>query len=126
MSAARATPEAVAARGALPATVDRADADRAYAELRHAVITTGLLNRAYGYYAWRSGVSFVLLAIGLGAAFLLPAGPVSITLNSVLLAFGSVQVALVGRYFERVADHAVNVAARVAFMVTGEFRQAEG
>lgn len=32
----------------------------------------------------------------------------------------AVQVALVGRYFERMADHAVNVAERVRFMVTGE------
>ena len=31
----------------------------------------------------------------------------------------AVQVALVGRYFERIADHAVNVAERVAYMVTG-------
>ena len=31
----------------------------------------------------------------------------------------SVQVALVGRYFERVADHAVNVGERVNFMVNG-------
>lgn len=37
----------------------------------------------------------------------------------------AVQIALVGRYFERVADHAVNVAERVAFMVTGHFRQPE-
>lgn len=33
----------------------------------------------------------------------------------------AVQIALVGRFFERVADHAVNVAERVAYMVTGEF-----
>ncbi|HEX9530282.1 MAG TPA: phosphate signaling complex protein PhoU [Acidimicrobiales bacterium] len=33
----------------------------------------------------------------------------------------AVQVALVGRYFERIADHAVNVAERVEFMVTGQF-----
>ena len=33
----------------------------------------------------------------------------------------AVQVALVGRYFERIADHAVNVSARVRFMVTGEW-----
>ena len=33
----------------------------------------------------------------------------------------AVQIALVGRYFERVADHAVNVADRVAYMVTGAF-----
>lgn len=31
----------------------------------------------------------------------------------------AVQVALVGRYFERIADHAVNVAERAAYMVTG-------
>jgi phosphate transport system protein len=38
----------------------------------------------------------------------------------------AVQIALVGRFFERVADHAVNVAERVAYMVTGEFgRHAE-
>lgn len=30
-----------------------------------------------------------------------------------------VQIALVGRYFERVADHAVNVGERVQFMVNG-------
>lgn len=33
----------------------------------------------------------------------------------------SVQIALVGRYFERIADHAVNFGARVPYMVTGEF-----
>ena len=31
-----------------------------------------------------------------------------------------VQVALVGRYYERMADHAVNIGERVTFMVTGE------
>lgn len=31
----------------------------------------------------------------------------------------AVQVALVGRYFERIADHSVNVAERVWYMVTG-------
>jgi phosphate transport system protein len=30
-----------------------------------------------------------------------------------------VQVALVGRYYERMADHAVNIGERVTFMVTG-------
>jgi phosphate transport system protein len=33
----------------------------------------------------------------------------------------AVQVALVGRFFERAADHAVVVGERVAFMVTGKF-----
>lgn len=32
----------------------------------------------------------------------------------------AIQVALIGRYYERIADHAVNIAERVAFMVTGE------
>jgi phosphate transport system protein len=36
----------------------------------------------------------------------------------------AVQIALVGRYFERIADHAVNTGERVAFMVTGEFLEA--
>jgi phosphate transport system protein len=31
----------------------------------------------------------------------------------------AVQMALVGRYYERIADHAVNVGERVAFMVRG-------
>jgi phosphate transport system protein len=33
----------------------------------------------------------------------------------------AVQIALVGRYFERIADHAVNTGERVTFMVTGHF-----
>jgi phosphate transport system protein len=32
----------------------------------------------------------------------------------------AVQIALIGRYYERIADHAVNVGERVAFIVTGE------
>ncbi|MFN2462212.1 MAG: PhoU domain-containing protein [Candidatus Velthaea sp.] len=31
------------------------------------------------------------------------------------------QVALLGRYFERIADHAVNIGERVTYMVTGAF-----
>jgi phosphate transport system protein len=33
----------------------------------------------------------------------------------------AVQVALLGRYFERIADHAVNIGERVNYMVTGTF-----
>jgi phosphate transport system protein len=33
----------------------------------------------------------------------------------------AVDVALLGRYYERIADHAVSVANRVVFVVTGEF-----
>jgi len=32
----------------------------------------------------------------------------------------AVQLALVGRHYERIADHAVTIAERVGFMVTGE------
>jgi len=35
----------------------------------------------------------------------------------------AVQLLLAARYLERIADHAVNVAERVAYMVTGEFAQ---
>jgi phosphate transport system protein len=37
----------------------------------------------------------------------------------------SIQVALVGRYYERAADHAVNVGQRVAYIVTGDIPGAE-
>jgi phosphate transport system protein len=36
-----------------------------------------------------------------------------------------VQIALVGRYYERMADHAVNIGERVNYMVTGEIPGAE-
>jgi phosphate transport system protein len=32
----------------------------------------------------------------------------------------AVQLALVGRHYERIADHAVTIGQRVGFMVTGE------
>jgi phosphate transport system protein len=35
----------------------------------------------------------------------------------------AVQLALVGRHYERIADHAVTIAQRVCFMVTGEHPQ---
>jgi phosphate transport system protein len=33
----------------------------------------------------------------------------------------AVDVALLGRYYERIADHAASVARRVVYVVTGEF-----
>jgi phosphate transport system protein len=33
----------------------------------------------------------------------------------------AVDVALLGRYYERIADHAVSVGNRVVFVVTGQF-----
>jgi len=38
----------------------------------------------------------------------------------------SVQLALVGRHYERIADHAVNIAQRVIFMATGAYSDEEG
>jgi phosphate transport system protein len=37
-----------------------------------------------------------------------------------------VQVALVGRFYERMADHAVNIGQRVTYMVTGEMPGVDG
>lgn len=37
----------------------------------------------------------------------------------------AVQFALVGRFYERIGDHAANVAERVGFMVTGRFQYEE-
>ncbi len=68
---------------------------RAYAELRRTVAAASLLDRAYGYYAWRTAVSYLLLGVGLAATWLLPESG-WMGLHSLLLAFGSVQVALIG------------------------------
>jgi phosphate transport system protein len=37
----------------------------------------------------------------------------------------SVQLSLVGRHYERIADHAVNIADRVVFMATGSYDEGE-
>ena len=36
----------------------------------------------------------------------------------------AVDIALLGRYYERIADHAVSIARRVVFLVTGEHPRA--
>ena len=38
----------------------------------------------------------------------------------------AVDIALLGRYYERIADHAVSLARRVVYLVTGETISVEG
>jgi fatty acid desaturase len=96
MPAARASADAHTQSGDGVRTRKPADFAQAFAELRERITAAGLLKRAYGYYAWRGGLSFVLLSIGVASVLLLPGGPAGMAVSSVLLAFGSVQVALVG------------------------------
>ena len=101
------------------------DAGAGYLELRLAVREARLLDRALGYYAWRSLLSFALLALGVALGLTQPGNPAASTAAtasaasapipfgslpiasaliafasilgaSVLIAFGSVQVALIG------------------------------
>jgi fatty acid desaturase len=72
------------------------EANGAYAELRREVVSAGLLERAYGYYLWRTALSFVLLAIGISLALTLEPSPPALLVTAVAIAFGSVQVALIG------------------------------
>lgn len=69
---------------------------RGYAQLRAHIVEAGLLDRAYGYYAWRSSISLALLLGAIGLTVLLIAQPVLLIFNALLLALGSVQVALIG------------------------------
>src|SRR4051812_18022758 len=68
----------------------------AYRRLRSAVIEAGLLDRRYGYYAWRISLSFAFLAAAAALAFVVPAGWIWTTLVILALGFGFAQVAMVG------------------------------
>jgi fatty acid desaturase len=72
------------------------DTDRAYATLRRSVTNAGLLERDYTYYLWRSGVSFAILAAGIAIAFSQPAWAPALPFTALIIAFGSVQVGLIG------------------------------
>src|SRR6266852_5575448 len=72
------------------------EADRAYGELRRAIVGAGLLNRAYAYYFWRSSLSFVLFAVGIALPFTLAPSAPALLGSALVIAFGSVQVALIG------------------------------
>jgi phosphate transport system protein len=45
--------------------------------------------------------------------------------NSDISIEGAVDVALLGRYFERFADHAVAVGRRVIYIITGQVPEGE-
>src|SRR6266487_4636140 len=72
------------------------DAQGAYGELRRAVVGAGLLDRAYAYYLWRASLSFLLFATGVALPFVLAPSAPALLLSSLAIAFGSVQVALIG------------------------------
>jgi fatty acid desaturase len=72
------------------------DAHGAYAELRGAVVAAGLLERAYGYYAWRAALSFAIFFLGISLAFLVDPSAPALVAIALVIAFGSVQVALIG------------------------------
>src|SRR5438132_8016408 len=70
----------------------------AYADLRRTVMAAGLLERAYGYYFWRTSLSFLLFAAGIALPFVFTNSPSvhALLLCALTIAFGSVQVALIG------------------------------
>jgi fatty acid desaturase len=68
----------------------------AYGELRRAAIGAGLLDRAYAYYLWRGSLSFLLFAAGIALPFALSPSLPALLLAALAIAFGSVQVALIG------------------------------
>jgi fatty acid desaturase len=72
------------------------EAHGVYAELRRAIVEAQLLERAYAYYLWRGSLSFVLLGVGIGLAVALPPSGVALLVAAPAIAFGSVQVALIG------------------------------
>ncbi len=80
----------------IDSTVSRSATGADYAELRRMIIADGLLKRAYGYYLIRSSMCFVLLAIAIVLAFVLPAAFGWTVLIALLLGFALVQIALIG------------------------------
>ncbi|HEY6284829.1 MAG TPA: acyl-CoA desaturase [Ktedonobacteraceae bacterium] len=80
----------------LDQTAAQPDYGAAYAELRRTVIAAGLLERRYGYYLVRTSFCFLLFIFGVALPFLLPATFGWSTIESIVLGFAMVQVALIG------------------------------
>ncbi|MCA1644845.1 MAG: acyl-CoA desaturase [Chloroflexi bacterium] len=72
------------------------EAHGAYSELRRAIVGAALLERAYAYYFWRASLSFLLFAGGLGLPFILVPSAPALLISALAIAFGSIQVALIG------------------------------
>lgn len=82
--------------GGAPAGVTFAEIDAAYAALRRAVRSAGLLDRAHGYYLGRGLLCSGLLAAGVALPFMLPEALGWSALAAAVLAFASVQIGLLG------------------------------
>jgi fatty acid desaturase len=68
----------------------------AYRRLRRAVIAAGLMERRYGYYLWRTLLSFGFLVAALGLVFTLPDGWGWSALVATALGFAFAQIAMIG------------------------------
>ena len=80
----------------LDQTFAQPDYGAAYAELRRTVIAAGLLERKYGYYFAHTSFFFLLLMVSVALPFLLPVTFGWSALESIVLGFAMVQVALIG------------------------------
>src|SRR5438067_8248477 len=72
------------------------DAHGGYGQLRRVVVGAGLLDRAYAYYLWRASLSFLLFGTGIALPFVFAPSPPALLASGLAIAFGSVQVALIG------------------------------
>src|SRR3954469_22824718 len=68
----------------------------AYRRLRRMVIDAGLMERRYGYYLWRTLLSYSFLVVGLMLAFTVPVGFGWTALVGVVLGFAIGQIGHVG------------------------------
>ncbi len=71
-------------------------AQAAYSELRRAIVRAALLERAYVYYLWRASLSFLIFAVGIALPFVVTPSAPALVGSALVIAFGSVQVALIG------------------------------
>ena len=68
----------------------------AYKRLRRKIVEAGLLERRYGYYVWRTFVTFAILAAGIVLALTLPAGWGWSLLAATVMGAGLGQIATIG------------------------------